>query len=146
MSKTIQHKIASNSKSLNVLLISCFFIVVSFFLHNQHSFFNLNKSIGRKIDFFTDVKNAKYPTQFHFATTPSIESVINVNQLEDTEEDNEQKSSQVICDEFSQNFLKNEHSYSNILRSRYSQFALSIHKRSQIPYFILHHSWKTHIS
>ena len=146
MSKTIQHKIASNSKSLNVLLISCFFIVVSFFLHNQHSFFNLNKSIGKKIDFFTNVKNAKYPTQFHFAITPSIESVINVNQLEDTEEDNEQKSSQVICDEFSQNFLKNEHSYSNILRSRYSQFALSIHKRSQIPYFILHHSWKTHIS
>jgi hypothetical protein len=147
MSKTIQHKIAFNSKSLNVLLISCFFILVSFFLHNQHSFFNLNKSIGKKnIEFFTNVKNAKYPAQFHFATNPSVESVITIDQLEDSEDDNEQKGSKVNCADILQKFSKNEHNYSSILRCRYLQFALSIQKRSDIPYFILHHSWKTHIS
>ena len=145
MSKTIQHKISFNSKSLNVLLISCFFIVVSFF-HNQNSFLNFNKSISKKIDFFTDVKNANYPAQFHFSTNPLVESVINIDQLEDSEDENEQKGSQVNCADILQNFSKNEHNYSSILRSRYLQFALSFQKRSDIPYFILHHSWKAHLS
>jgi len=121
-------------------------IIFSFFLNNQHSFFSLNNSISKKIDFFTNVKNAKYPAQFHFANIPSVESVISINQLEDSEDDNEQKVSSVICDHFSQKFFKSEHNYSNTLRSRYTQFALSVQKRSDIPYFILHHSWKTHIS
>ena len=144
MFKAIYHKVKFRSKSSTFFLISCF--MICFFILSQFSYLSLNKPVSKKIDFFADVKNAKYPSQFHFATTPSVEYVISINQLEDSEDDNEQKGSHVICDDISRKFSKIEQNYSSILRSRYSQFALSIHKRSDIPYFVLHHSWKTHIS
>jgi hypothetical protein len=144
MFKATNHKIEFKSKSSTFFLISCF--LISFFLLNQISYFSLSKSVSKKIDFFADVKNAKYPSQFHFATIPSVESVITVNLLEESEDDNKQKTSQDLSDIIYQKFSKNEHNYSSVLRSRYLQFVLSIHKRSDIPFFILHHSWKTHLS
>ncbi len=149
MLKNNSHNIESKSKSSNVLLISYFFIIVCFIslcLQNQNSFLGLNKSFSQKIAFLTEVKNAKYPSQFHYSEFPSIESVITINQLEDSEDDNERSVSRDYLENNYQQFSKNEHNYSSMLRSRYMQFALLVHNKSDIPFFILHHSWKSYIS
>lgn len=149
MSKIINHNVEFNPKSSKVLFVSYFFILVCFvslFLQNQTSFLSFNKSYSQKKAFLIEVKKAKQPAQFHYAEFPKVESVITINLLEESEDDNKQKVSQDLSDIIYKKFSKNEHNYSSVLRSRFLQFALSIHKRSDIPFFILHHSWKAHLS
>nr|WP_294905270.1 hypothetical protein [uncultured Lacibacter sp.] len=40
----------------------------------------------------------------------------------------------------------NELLYTSCLQSRFSQFASTVDNRSTIPFFVLHHSWKSYLS
>ena len=64
------------------------------------------------------------------------------------EEDNSRKASNSTAHKYYliENSSFNDLFYISGLRSRFLQFASTVDNRSTIPFFILHHSWKTHLS
>ena len=63
------------------------------------------------------------------------------------EDDNERKNSSDVCgDYFVSRHSSTECDPTNFLKSRYLQLASSANKRSSVPLFILHHSWKGYLA
>ena len=65
--------------------------------------------------------------------------------VEDTEDELQTPSPQ-SCNTLSQKVLLEEIAYTIFLKSRYLGLAISLNRQSEIPYFILHHSWRNQIA
>ncbi|QNA43050.1 hypothetical protein [Lacibacter sediminis] len=71
-------------------------------------------------------------------------------EMEFVEEDDEHNNRKISVDDYRTQFSKthssDELAYATGLKSRYLQLTSSVSKRPSIPFFILYHSWKSHLS
>lgn len=85
---------------------------------------------------------AQFFSHFPFESAPIGQEM----EMEVLEEDETKNSHDAYCTAFVQTYSSDEILYTSSLRSRFLQLATSIHNRSTVPFFILHHSWKSYLS
>ncbi|MEJ8818581.1 hypothetical protein [Lacibacter sp. H407] len=84
----------------------------------------------------------QFSSHFPFESAPIGQEM----EMEVLEEDETKNSHDEYCTAFVQTYSSDEILYTSSLKSRFLQLATSIHNRSTVPFFILHHSWKSYLS
>lgn len=88
-------------------------------------------------------QSATHASQDHLsATMPAPSSTASVD-MEVTEDEDDLGNEKDVLTCFLQKNTAEGLSYEGVLRIRYLQLAFSVHKQTAVPFFILHHSWKS---
>lgn len=151
--RSVTPKIKSNKRSrgslrfiLNhlVLLVCCSFLFQALFLINSNA---VQSDFARILPAFkTDIQNPDEAWLTN-ATIPDKASFFLLEANLVTEEDEDGKNTGFIFFKiFSDNFFNNEAGYNSYIKHRFLRINAQVNSHPAIPYFILHHSWKSDLS
>lgn len=144
----------TNDKKLNILNTSFIgvmmkniflvFFLFAFSIQQLYAFSFLNKtSSGNKS--LSELRDLKSSSRNHIAEFTPDNHVLLSLLAEESEDDDEESGELNFYNNLNNKFADDNHLYGKILRSRYLQFASSVSKQKEIPYFILYQCWKLHI-
>ena len=139
LSKYIQHHHLKQSPIKGILCKGLLLFVAILISWTQLAAFSSTAAI--------DNKKASLKTNLHLTAQLPAESYPLHADMELTAEDDEDKK--VTADEFrnpyAYNHIKRELNYTTYLKNRFSQLELSVAHQPVIAYFLLYHSWKSHL-
>ena len=139
-------QLAPNISPARMILLELFLVILGFFFLIQQSqstaTFTNSPSYKNVSSALNNLTNAD---QFHFSSMPSSELFPSTMEME-VAEDDEHACEQESFNHFSQQSFIYDHAFDCIIRSRYLQLTFSAQQRPEVPFFILHHSWKNYIA